>query len=398
MHRTLKFRLYPNKEQEEKLLETLGICRYVYNFLLREIKNQKIMDRALIQGLLPDMKICEPKLNKVYSKVLQTECYKLFSNFKGLVKNKQNKRKNGKLKFKNKYIFRSFTYNQSGFKLIETEKRCQLLHLSKIGNIQIRCHRNIKGKIKQITIKKYPSGKWFANIVEENNETIIKRKIKSVVGIDLGLINMVYDSEGNKITNPKYFNKYYKKLSRLHRKLSRTKIASKNRLKERIKVARQYEKLVNSRNDFLHKLSRYYVDNYDAIGFEDLIINGMVHNKYLSKSILNASWGKLRQFVAYKAESAGKLFVTVNFRGTTQRCSNCRKIVKKKLSERLHKCPYCNLKIPRDYNSALEIKNLMLKKLEIGQGLSDFKPVEKGVRLLIKDVSFSRNQETYLNK
>ena len=125
MHRTLKFRLYPNKEQEEKLLETLGICRYVYNFLLREIKNQKIMDRALIQGLLPDMKICEPKLNKVYSKVLQTECYKLFSNFKGLVKNKQNKRKNGKLKFKNKYIFRSFTYNQSGFKIIETEKRCQ---------------------------------------------------------------------------------------------------------------------------------------------------------------------------------------------------------------------------------------------------------------------------------
>ncbi len=386
MQRTHKFRLYPNKKQEEKLLETLELCRQTYNIFLEELNNQKVIDRSQIQGLLPNLKICEPKFKKVYSKVLQTECYKLFSNLKGLSNSKKNKIKVGRLRFKSKGWFKSFSYNQSGFKLIETGKRYQLLHLSKIGNIKIRCHRYIKGKMKQINIKKYPSGKWFVNIIEETNKKIVKQKIKDIVGIDLGLIDVVYDSNNNKITNPKYFEKHYKKLVKLQRRLSKTKIRSNNRLKLRIKVAKQYEKLVNTRNDFLHKLSRYYVNNYDAIGIENLNISNMVRNRYLSRSILDASWGKLRQFIAYKAESAGKLCITVNYKGTTQRCSNCGKTVKKRLSERIHKCPYCNIKIPRDYNSALEIKNLMLKKLEIGQGLSKSTPVEMKPLLLLKHV------------
>ena len=99
----------------------------------------------------------------------------------------------------------------------------------------------------------------------------------------------------------------------------------------------------------------------------------MVKSK-LAKSILDAGWGRLRQFVAYKVERTGKHYMTVNYRGTTQGCSRCGETVMKDLSERLHKCPFCGLEIPRDYNSALEVKNLMI--LRIGQELSEYKPME----------------------
>ena len=111
----------------------------------------------------------------------------------------------------------------------------------------------------------------------------------------------------------------------------------------------------------------------DTIGMEDLQITNMERYTYLSKSILDASWGRLRQYISYKAENAGKLFVSVNHKGTTQRCSQCGNKVEKKLWNREHKCS-CGFEAPRDYNSALEIKNLCLQK--IGQELSDLKPVE----------------------
>ena len=156
--------------------------------------------------------------------------------------------------------------------------------------------------------------------------------------------------------------------------MSKKKKKSKNRNKSRIRLARQYETLVNSRDDFMHKLSRYYVNNYDAIGMEDISITNMVHNKNLAKSILDVSWGRLRQFISYKAENAGKLYVPVNYRGTTQRCSQCGEDVKKELDEREHKCSYCRFIAPRDYNSALDIKRLCLEKIR--QELPESKPVE----------------------
>ena len=192
------------------------------------------------------------------------------------------------------------------------------------------------------------------------------------------------------------FRLYPNKLTKLQRRLSKKKKRSKNRLKARIKVARQFEKLVNTRNDFLHKLSRSYINNYNAIALEDLQINKMVKNNYLSKHINDASWNKFKQYISYKAERAGKLLLLVEPRGTTQRCSQCGNRVKKELWHRTHKCPYCNLEIERDYNSALEIKNLGLQ--QIGQELSKFKPVKIALtgnsmdssHQLMKQEAFSR--------
>lgn len=282
----------------------------------------------------------------------------------------------GRLRFKSKSRFKTFTYNQTGFKIINNGKRCQTLWLSKIGNVPIRCHRNIKGEIKSITIKKTQSNKWFASISTELKVTVPKKKIKNAVGIDLGLTNLVYDSEGNKIINPRHIKVKEKKLKYLQNVMSKKTKGSNNRRKARIRLARHYDKLVNSRKDFIHKLSRYYVTNYDAIGFEDFDISAFSKSNKYAKHMNDASWGMLRQFVAYKVESTGKHYITVDYKGTTQRCSKCGNIVKKDLKERMHKCPYCGFTADRDYNSALEIKKLMLNKIEIGQGLSESKLVE----------------------
>jgi len=359
MQITHKFRLYPSKGEENKLLETKELCRQMYNKLLFELNEQKVIDKAQIQGIIPDIKICEPKFKQAYSKTLQYESYRLFSNLRGLAKTK-GKRKIGRLRYKGKKWFKTFTYNQKGFKLIDNNKK---LHLSKIGDIKIKCHREIRGEIKQITIKKEASGKWYANICEELRVTIPKvRKIKKVVGIDLGLIDTTFDSDNNNIPNSKIIKDHEKKIKKLHRQLSKKKKGSINRLLQKQKLAIAYEKLQRCRIDRDHKISRYYVNNYDAIGMEDLIVSNMIKNKRLSKSISDVSWGRIRQYIAYKAENAGKHLVIVNAKGTSQRCSNCGAEVKKTLSQRQHKCK-CGLDINRDYNSALEIKKLCLQKL-----------------------------------
>ncbi|MBI2673399.1 transposase, partial [Candidatus Woesearchaeota archaeon] len=211
-----------------------------------------------------------------YSKVLQYENYRLFSNLRSLSRLKKKGKKIGRLRFKGKEWFKTFTYNQSGFKLTNVGKRCQILHLSKIGNILIRCHRNINGKIKQVTIKKEASGKWFASITAENKEEIIKTQNKNKVGIDLGILNYIYDSDGNHFNNPKHLSKSLKKLARAQKKLSKRKKGSNNRNKQRLKTAVIHEKITNQRNDFLHKLSRYYINNYSLIAIENLNIKGLL--------------------------------------------------------------------------------------------------------------------------
>jgi putative transposase len=165
-----------------------------------------------------------------------------------------------------------------------------------------------------------------------------------------------------------------KKLRKEQRRFSRKKKKSKNREKQRIKVAKVHEKIINQRNDILHKLSRYYVNNYNLIAIENLNVKGMVKNHHLSSSISDVSWSTFAQMLAYKAENAGRIVIKVDPRNTTRRCSRCGGIVKKSLAVRTNKCPYCGLVARRDYNSARDILKLGLEKLP--QGLWEFTHVE----------------------
>jgi len=354
MQTAYKFRLYPTKEQEQKLQWTLNKCRYIYNFLLNELNQQKIIDKVQLQEMIVDLKRIEPELQDVHSKVLQYENYRLFSNLRALSQTKKKGRKAGSLRFKGKNWFKTFSYNQSGFAIMQNHTRYDKLWLSKIGEIPFIMHRNIEGKIKQITVKHYPSGKWYASIIAETKDEIPKVINQKKVGIDLGTMNYAYDSDGNHFDNPKHLDKFLEKLQKKQRRLSKKKKGSKNRQKQKIRVARIHEKIADQRNDFLHKLSHYYTNNYGYIAVENLKVRNMIRNHHLAKSISDASWSRFIQMLCYKAERAGCTVVKVEPRETTQKCSNCGKKVHKELWNRIHNCS-CGLEIDRDYNSAMNI-------------------------------------------
>lgn len=355
MQITYKFRLYPSKEQKEKLLQTLELCRQTYNYFLSRLNERdKTLSRLRFQAQLPELKKGKPELNNVYSKVLQMVLYQLYSNLKGLSQLKKNGKKVGRLRYKGKGWYKTFVYNQSGFKILKTGKRLDLLHLSKIDDIPVRMHREIKGNIKQIIIKRYNSGKWFACLCIENNTPTEKQQIEKTVGLDVGVKHFVTDSMGRQIENPKFYQKSLRRIRTEHRKLSKKKKGSKNREKQRVRLVRAYEKIRNQRNDFLHKLSRFYIDNYDLIAVEDLQVNNMTRNHCLSGKILDASWGKFFQFLEYKAESANVQVVKVNPRGTSQE--------------------YKFGRLDRDYNASLNILQRGLEK--VGMGQTEVTPVE----------------------
>lgn len=369
MQRTYKFRLYPTKDNEQRMLWTLDRCRLVYNHLLEQKSNNNLK-RGELQSLLPELKKERPELQGVHSKTLQYENYRLHSNITALSRLKKKGKKVGRLRFKGKAWFKTFTYNQSGFSITEHETRFDTLHLSKIGDIPMLMHREIKGRIKQITIKHTQTGKWFASITAETKEEVNPTQNKDKVGIDLGLNSFVHDSDNSRCDHPRCLNKSLKKLAREQRRLSRKKKGSKNRAKQKVRVAKVHENIVNQRDDFLHKLSRQYIDNYGIIAVEDLRITNMVKNHHLSRSITDASWSRFIQMLEYKAESAGVQVMKVEARNTTQICSQCGNIVRKSLAVRMHRCS-CGFVADRDYNSALTILQRAL-----GQELSEYTPVE----------------------
>lgn len=354
--RTYKFRIYPSKSIQRTIEEHLNICRYLYNYLLEQKSKNPKLNKMDTQKLITEHKKANPELKKVHSKVLQMVNNKLWGNLKALGKLKQNGHKVGKLRFKSsKNRYKTLEYNQSGFKINYNAKK---LKLSKIGEIPIVLHRNIKGKIKSTIIKKEPTGKWFALFqVEEEPKSL--PKTNKVVGIDLGIDAYAIDSDGNKFENPKFIDKTLDKIKRVQKNLSRKVKGSNNWSKTKLKLIKVYDKLNNQKNDFLHKLSRYYVNNYDKIILEDLNIRSMIKNrkcKTLNRHILDSSWRKFVNLLLYKAEGAGREIIFVNPSYTSKKCSNCGHVVKDlKLSDRIFFCSVCGWKSDRDYNASLNI-------------------------------------------
>jgi len=351
---TYKFRLYPTNEQEENLLFILEQCRWLYNKLLSIInESKKTPPKRKIQSMLPKLKEERPELKEVNAKTLQMVVFMLYNNLRALAELKKKGKKVGKLRYKKYGKLKSFILNQSGFKLIKTGNRFDRLYISKVGEVLIRVHRSIEGRIKQVIIKRYGSGAWFALLCVEEVETP-KKEIESAVGIDVGIKRFLTDSEGRAIENPRFYEQDLERLRREHRKLSRKERGSKNWMKQMRRLCKVYEKIERKRDDFLHKLSRFYVDNYDLIVVEALKIENMKRNHNLSTQISDASWSKFLRYLSYKAARAGKTVVKVSPRGTSKGLSWDNPL--------------------RDYISARRILKRGLERL--GQGLP-FKPVER---------------------
>ena len=314
---THKFRLYPSEEQEGKLLFILEQCRWLYNKLLSVIKSKRTPPKREMQSLLPKLKRERPELKEVNAKTLQMVVFMLYNNLKALAELKKKGRKVGKLRYKKYGKFKSFILNQSGFKLIKIGNRFDRLYISKVGKVPIRVHRSVEGKIKQVIIKRYGSGEWFALLCAEETENP-KKGVEKAIGIDLGIRSFLTDSDGREVENPRFYERELERLRVEHRKLSRKKRRSKNWLKQLKRLCKIYEKIERKRDDFLHKLSRFYVDNYDLIVVEALKVENMRRNHNLSSEISDASWSKFLRFLSYKAARAGKTVVRVSPRGTSE--------------------------------------------------------------------------------
>jgi putative transposase len=380
--RTFKFRLYPNSDQQYKLQNNLAVCRWVYNKFVESAKNQ-LVSRNDCNYFLTELKQSEIWLYNYHSKMLQMVSTQIDGSQKALVEKAKKGYKTGPLKFCRYHDFRTFTYNQTGFKL-ETRGGKTLLCLSKIGCVEIKRHREIpeNANIKQISVTKSRSGKWFACIVVDIEMIgIPKISFAKAVGIDVGIRSFAYDSDGYSTPNPLSLKKMLKPLVRMQRKVSRRKKGSNNRLKAILHLQRIHEKIANRRNDFQHKLSAQYAKN-DVVFAEDLKISNMAKNRRLSRSIMDSSWGAFLQKLEYKC----KLLVKVPPRDTTINCSRCENKVPKSLAVRIHRCDKCGLVIDRDYNASINILNKGLNIFDqspqatIPQELRELTPVEISMR------------------
>ena len=345
---TYKFRLYPKKAEQEKLETAKEVCRQTYNHLLSELNNGYTKNE--IQNWLLDLKVVFPKMKDIHSKALQMENQRLFGNLSSLSALKKKGHKVGRLRYKGKNWFKTFTYNQSGFSLTHIRAKKGILWLSKIGNIPVKLHRRVEGTIKNITIKK-SLDKWYCFIV---TDAVIKRTCgNGEIGTDLGIENYVYDSDGNAYENPKHFDYYHSELKIAQQSLSRKKKRSNSRKKARFKVAKIHEKIANARDDFIHKLSTKLIKENKFIAIEKLNIKNLMLISYNAKNIADASWGKLAMYLHYKAESAGCVVQDVDPAYTTRDCSFCgHRNPKLPLWQRKFCCEECGKELPRDYNSA----------------------------------------------
>ena len=366
MHkRTYKYRLYPTKAQQSAMQRALNACRWVYNETLATRKdaweeNQISISRYDTIKMIPGWKEKHPFLKDAYSQCLQEACTRVDLAFKAFFRRVKAGEKSGYPRFKGQFRYGSFTYPQSGFGLLENSK----LLLSKIGEVKIKLHRPICGTIKNLTISRDGSGNWYACFSCEAEREPFPQ-INTVVGVDVGVASFATYSNGEKVSNPRFFRKEEKALARAQRRLSKAEKGTPERAKRRKVLSQIHKRIANKRRDFAHKLSRQLVNGFGVIAFEKLEIREMMDGNWrsMNKSISDVAWRQFLQFTIYKAAEAGRSCVQVNPRNTTKMCSRCGHLVDKDLSIRVHDCPCCGLSLDRDQNAAINILRLGIQSL-----------------------------------
>jgi len=365
MLKSFKYRIYPTKSQRTKMNQTLELCRWTYNETLAYRKNAydsegKSISKYETHNLLPKWKEDKPELKEVFSQTLQNVQERVDLAFKAFFRRAKAGEKPGYPRFKGRGWYDSFSYPQMGFKLENS-----VLKLSKIGNIKIKLHRPIEGKIKRLTVRRSATGKWFACFsVEIEDLPIPPWKDGAMVGVDVGLESFATLSNGEKIANPRFFRDEEMELARVQRKLSKALKGTPERKKALEVVERVHERIANKRYEFAHQVGRNLVNRFGLIVFEDLNIKGMVKNHNLAKSIGDVAWNMLVTLTSYKAANAGSMVILVDPRNTSKMCSRCGILVEKSLSDRVHNCPRCGLSMDRDWNAAINILRLGTQSLQ----------------------------------
>ena len=241
------------------------------------------------------------------------------------------------------------------------------IKLPKLKWVKAKIHREFIGKIKSVTISQVPSGKYFVSILVET-EHIPMKSTGRMIGIDLGIKDLLITSDGEKFDNIRTTKKYEDKLAKEQRKLSHKVKGSKNWNNQKIKVARIYEKIHNTRIDNLHKISHKLVSKNQVIVSEDLSVSNMVKNRNLAKAISDCGWYELTRQISYKSDWNNRQYIKVDrFFASSQMCNCCGYVNKdtKDLSVRKWTCPQCGVIHDRDINAAINILNEGLRLLDV---------------------------------
>jgi putative transposase len=358
MKKTFLYKAKINQETETNCFRWLELCRILYNLGLEQritVYNQHKESISCYDQVteLPNLKAEFPEFKAVGSQVLQDVLERLDRAFKAFFKRIKQREKAGFPRFKSKYRYDSFTLKQAGWQLSG-----RYLYIKNVGRFKMFLSRPIEGTIKTVTIRKTSSREWFIAFSCDNVIPKAYPVATGEIGIDVGIETFLRDSNDRTVDNPKFYRVSEKLLKRRQRSLCRKKKGSTKRNQTRILVAKAHEKIANQRNHFLHRTANYYLERFKTIYIEDLNIKGMVRNRYLAKSISDCSWGMFFNILSGKVEETDKRVIKVPPKNTTQICSSCGFHMRKSLAQRVHHCPNCNLKIHRDFNSAINIKIL----------------------------------------
>jgi putative transposase len=356
-HYTYKFRLYPNQDQRIRLAKHFGCCRFVYNYFLdRRNKiyreNKKGSTYCKDCEALTELKQQEQFewLNDANAQSLQQELKNLDTAFCRFFKKKA--------KFPK---FHSKHKDKQSFRVpqeVVVENSRIYIRKFKEG-IKLEQHRQMEGIIKHATISMNRAGQYFACICVERDIKKLK-KVKTEVGIDLGIKNLVTCNNGKIFKNIKPYRTLERRLKRLHRFLSKKQKGSNNRERARVKLARLYNRISNIRSNHLHQITRRIVNDNQVIVVEDLNVTGMSRNHKLAKSVQDVSLGELAHQLEYKSNWYGRTFLKVSrWYPSSKTCGGCGYINDNlTLSDREWTCPRCSAKLDRDLNAA---KNILLE-------------------------------------
>lgn len=361
-----KYRLYPNKEQEVQLQKTFGCCRFVYNQTLAYRKEKYDKEKESMNKTSCN-NYCNQVLKKEYEWLKEVDKFALTNAIYNMDSAYQKffKEHAGYPKFKSKKNHKkSYTTNFTNGN-IEVDFENNKIKLPKLKWVKAKLHREFVGQIKSATISQVPSGKYYVSILVET-EHIHMESTGCIVGIDLGIKDLLITSDGRKYDNQKLIKKYEDKLAKEQRKLAHKQKGSSNWNKQRIKVAKIHEKISNTRKDYLHKISHELVNENQVIVSEDLAVKNMVKNHNLAKSISDCGWYELTRQLDYKSDWNNRNYIKIGrFTKSSQPCSVCGyiNIETKDLSVREWTCPQCGTVHDRDVNAAINILNEGLRML-----------------------------------
>ncbi len=369
MIRSFKYRLYVTKEQDIVLDKQLEEARALYNLLLEaSIKAYKEDNKSLLGYKLNELSLRLRKekglsISAQSSQEIAGRITKAFKNFFRRLNEGKRGNSLGYPRFKANRRYESITFPQYPhcFKLLDEDT----LSIWNVGISRIKYLKDINGKIKTLTLKKEPTGNWYAVIICDGITG--KRKAPTedkAIGIDVGLTSLITTSEGTVVNNPHFLKKAETILIRRDKQLSKKMKRSKNRYKAILKLAKAYRKTTRRRETFLHNLTSKLISEYKIIALEKLNVVGLAKNHRLSKQILDVRWSEFVRQLIYKAEEAGSIILQVDPRNTSKKCSKCGwKDEDQTLADRMFKCENCGLELDRDINAARNILKTGLNTL-----------------------------------